>query len=673
MSESNKLWDYFMQWAMHVTESVKVKEDFKGQMAQIKQVTKNDKSGLITTILDFMIHSATVPFTFETGNSNFNNILENWKKNINKDVSPDIPRGIRSLTSQIYRERWYPSIIVVKMRWENVGGWILPTKIWTLNGSQIRIEEKEVGALGGLEYFLGDSDKPIKATANESLIIRKPYNNWYDPKVTPYLVKRGTLFNGLVKHELLTKQADVLEEIIPYILSIKGGNDAMLKQGVLPTKKEMEDIEEEIKKVKQKKRKTYGEGSSTAKLNYSVDLEHLLPDMTKFFNSDIVAPYDRNLLSSLGLIELQGFSKSREETVFNPKVLVEEVKDAVIDTAMIYEEIVMQIAEKNKKKHSKFLQNNINVVPGTIKAFITDGMKILARGAYDRGLIDKRSYVEDYLDLNFETVVSRRDIERQRNLERRMYPYVILNQEKDATDIVDIESPEDTKEQLPEKIKTEKDIDATYECLDPYCNAVLQIPVEATEGSNIRCSECGNIAHFYELNARKHKKKQPKSYATIDELPDSVKSPLPVGAQMIWLKTFNAVTDKTADEVQAETDAWSAVSEKYKKVSDKKKWSKKASFTDYKSQMSPSVYKFFSNIYDSGLEKGKSKSNSLETALAFVEKVCKKNNKGTWVKDKSLTKDQLDSIDSPDVMNSLLDLELKERKLKLLDKLLENK
>jgi cation transport regulator len=386
----------------------------------------------------------------------------------------------------------------------------------------------------------------------------------------------------LVKHELLTKQADVVEEIIPYILSIKAGNDEMLKRGILPTAEEMAEIENEIKNVKEKKLKTYGKGTTTGKFNYSVDLEHLLPDMTKFLNEAVVAPLDRNLLASLGLIELQGFAKSREETVFNPKVLVEEIKDAVADTAMIYQEIAMQILERNKFLHSRLVTNNIEVVPGTIKAFITNDMKILARSAYDRGVLDKKSFVEDFLDLNFETIVTRRDIERRRNLIERTYPYVIMNQEQNPADL----SPEETKEQSPEKIKTEKDIEGQYDCLDPYCNAVLEVPEETTESCQVQCPDCGNITHFYELNARKHreedkKKKKRKKvynqapYEKIDDLPDSVKNVLPVGAQMIWLRVFNSVLDKTGDEERAIKSAWSSVSEKYKKVEDKKKWVKK--------------------------------------------------------------------------------------------------
>ena len=50
---------------------------------------------------------------------------------------------------------------------------------------------------------------------------------------------------------------------------------------------------------------------------------------------------------------------------------------------------------------------------------------------------------------------------------------------------------------------------------------------------------------------------------------------------------------------------------------------------------------------------------------------CKKNDNGIWVKNKSITKDQIASVNDSDVMDKLLDMELKQRKLQLLDKLLQ--
>lgn len=566
MSVDTTLWNTFINWAFGVRKKVKIPSGFKDQVIEINKVLKNDKTGVVSTVFEYMVKSGTVDYKFESNNSNFNKILDEWKKNVNSGFSIDVCPGLRDVTTQYLRERWTSSLIGVKIKWARIGSFILPEKIWILNGSQINIEEKSPGVIGGIEYTLGKDNIPLINTSTETTIIKKPYNQWYEPKVTPYFVKKGTLFNALVKSEILEKQAEAVEEIIPYILSIKAGNDEMLKQGKLPTKKNLDDIEESIKKSRDKKRNTYGEGTTTAKLNYSVDLDHLLPDMTKFLNDTIIKPIDRNLLSSLGLVELEGFASNRQESIFNPKMLVEEVKDAVTDLGALYSQIAQLIVEKNKEAHSRFLSGGINIVPGKIKSFITNDMRILARSAYDRGLIDKKTFDEDYLELDFETVVSRRDIERRRNLEQRLYPYIIMNQEKDEPNLTkDLDTNDTTKEESPEKIKTEKDIDASFECLDPYCTAVLEIPEEATDSSVIRCPECGNQCHYADINYSKKKRHSGiKKYheAPFDknsELPSEVKNNMSSELQTIFREVWNDSFERNNNEERAFKDAWSVI------------------------------------------------------------------------------------------------------------------
>lgn len=570
-TNNDPMWNMFVNWLFSVRNSVEVRSDFKGQVDQVKSLLRNDKTGLVSTILEFMIHSASVDMRYETGNPTFDNVLKDWQLNINKNFSIDIPRGMKSFTAQYFRERWTSSLIAVKVRWGNFNGFMMPTKIWVLNGAQVKTEEEKNGVLGGLRYKLGN-DTVLQNTPNESILIRKPFNSWYEKQVTPYLVKSGALFNGLVKSELLSKQADVIQEIIPYILSIKAGNDAMFNDGVTPSAEDLTKIEDSITNSKEKKLKQAGHGTRIAKMDYSVDLEHLLPDMTKFLNDTIIKPIDRNLLSSLGLVELEGFSGSRQEAILNPKVLVEEVKDGVSDYVLLQEEITQMIVDRNKDNHPKFLSNKISVVPASIKAFITNDMRILARSAYDRGLIDKKSFDEDYLGLDFETVVTRRDIERRRNLEERMFPYVILNQDDgDQPDTTG--NPEDVKEQTPEKQKTEKDMEGSFECLNPLCKAILEIPEEATDDNRIRCPECGNIEHLHEIKAKHHykkdKKKKKSQKATEEyfqapfdknsELPSSVKDNMTQELQTIFRRVFNDSFDRYNDEDRAFSDAWPVI------------------------------------------------------------------------------------------------------------------
>jgi len=161
-------------------------------------------------------------------------------------------------------------------------------------------------------------------------------------------------------------------------------------------------------------------------------------------------------------------------------------------------------------------------------------------------------------------------------------------------------------------------------------------------------------------------------YESIDDLPDNVKNVLPVSAQLIWLRVFNSILKETGDEDRARRGAWSKVKEKYEKSPSSKKWVKKASLEDYESIMSPYTYNFFKEIYNTAIDQSSSTDKAIKTALAIVERVSTKNKKGIWVKDKTLTKGQIQALDNSDFVEKIIDIELKEKKLKLIDKLLEN-
>jgi len=362
----------------------------------------------------------------------------------------------------------------------------------------------------------------------------------------------------------------------------------------------------------------------------------LIPDLTKIFDPKITASADKNLLAGLGMIELQGFSSNRQETILNPKVLIEEVKDAVADWASLLEEVMYEMLERNKQAHPKMANNEIRVVPSKIKSFITDDMRAMLRSMYDRGILSKQTGAEDVADLDFEVEVERRKKENARNLDKEMKPPVIQNLEQ----FTDPELEDQNKKPgTPEA--------------DNFNQAILE--------------------HFgkYKKDYKKKKttNRTKKAFETIDELPEELKSSLPIPAQLLFIKSYNDYESNDMDE--SLEYAWNELNKVFEKQTDG--WVKRSTIAEYKDSMSAFVYQYFTDIYQIALDKSKSEDNALTTALAVVEKFCRKNEKGIWVKDRSVTKDQIASIDDPEVMDKLLDMELKQRKLQLLDKILENK
>ncbi len=753
-----------------------VKKDFPEQVEQIDILLNNDNTGLVSTIIDFMIHSSTVNMKIETQNEPLNKFLNNWQNTIlNTNVNIDIPSGLRALSTENFRERWRSSQLALKVIWgkrkfENQGTLIIPTKMWFLDGASIFTESS--GALNTRKFFTKINGKKVelKNKPLESIFIRKPYTSWHQDKVTPYLTKRGTVFNALVKNAIVQKQSDVIETIIPLILQIKAGNDELSLQGLGVSEKAFKKLKEGLVDAKQRFDETHNFGDLIASLRHDVNLEYLIPDISKIFDDKIVRSTDRNLLSSLGLIELQGFSSDRQEAILNPKVLVEEVADAVMDWADLLQDVMLEMMEKNRVKHPNIANNEIQVIPGIVKAFITDDMRSMLRSLYDRGVISKQTGVEDIAGLNFEVQVNRRTKEDERDLQTIMKPPIIQNLEQH----VDVENLEDqdklpntpesdnfnnailkeyfsrehikrrkkkkkcvptkdkkcppksqpnptysdyiiqTPDDLPDEIKKlsfpaqltyfmtynnavdleDKHPDEAHklamESIQIFLTSGKDVIVDAETEEEIKCESCDAIFDYnsqpetsmgvvecpichetVDQTGKKHKKKKKiiAPFKNIDELPNNVKNVLPITAQMLWMKVFNSIFNETGDEERAIRGAWSAVSKEYEKVPDKNKWVKKAKLEDYKSEMSGFAYRLFVEMYNTSFEHCSSNENSIKTALAIIKKVCNKNKDGIWVKDKTLSKAEIEKLDKPDFVSRILDLELKEEKLKLLKKL----
>jgi len=539
---------YFLN-TLRSYDKTKIPTDYHGQMTLIDKVLKDDHSSLVRTLYNFMINAATVDYNFETGNNNLDKRLTLWKENVNNGVSFDIQPGLRALSEQYFRERWRSSFLILNIQFEEVDDWMLPTKMWFMDGAQINVTGN-TNVLGGYKYHIGKkaTNKPLIAKNNRQILVRKPYNMWYDKWPTPYLISTGAIYHALSKNIILSKQNDLMAEVIPFMLLNKVGNDIMAKQGNLPNETELKDIENKVKKMSNNYKCYQGDGTTIGTFPYDVEFSQMIPDVTKFINEDILKPSDRNLLASMGMIEMEGFAKSRQETILNPKVMVEEVTDAVLDWRDMLKEVAKMTWEMNQDAHPKDTNRRIRVVPGLIRAFLTNDDKVLIRSAFDRGSVGHQDFVT-ILPFDWETTMNRRIRERDNGLDEKLYPHVIMNQEQHPND-PDV-NPESTKEETPEKQKSEKD-------------------VETSEIEDFK-----QLPRMQAVQAKSDQELILAPYDTIDELPDSVKNVLPVGAQVIWLKAFNSALEAGNDEETAIKIAWSAVKKKYKKDPKKKKWVKK--------------------------------------------------------------------------------------------------
>jgi len=578
------------------TGKIKVNDTFHGQMGQINGLLENDKTGLVSTILEFMVHASTVDVNFNTKNDNLTKLFNTWKENVNADLNLDIPRGLRGFTEQYFRERWKSSFIAVNLRWHKINGFWMPTRMYVMDGASIYVKNDK-RLLNGNAYYLGNPNneeaEQLKNTENQTILIRKPYNHWYDQYPTPYLVRKGALYHSLFKIKTLERQAEIIQTAFPYQLLIKVGTQEAIKKGMGPTQTDLDTIKEKFQEQKKDFDEHVFSKGLIGAFAGDVNLEELIPDYKKALDEAILKPIDKNILYALGMIEFKGFSSNREEAILNPKVLVEEVEDGVKDYVELLTEIIYQIKLKNRGKYT--VNDKVEVQASMIKTFLTDAMRTLIRSWFDRGIVGQKSALEGTTGLDFETQIRERDYEDKNDLDKKLYPRIVQNVERSPADLTpDNENiPDDKKPGTPESKNYKNACDET-ECITEPMKTIRSIPNEIREELSkdeqriFKCAfnNCFNKATELEYDNYIREKasfeyawKITKEYIEAPykknkDLPENVRNPLPSEAQSVWRNVFNNSVANGDSEDVARKKAWSAVKRGWKK-NDDGKWVKK--------------------------------------------------------------------------------------------------
>ncbi|MFW6173857.1 MAG: ChaB family protein, partial [Elusimicrobiota bacterium] len=478
----------------------------------------------------------------ETGNTNLDETLNNWLASINFELRGKIPVGFQSLAKEYFRERWKgSSFLLLRTLWEEQDGLILPTKLWFVNGEDIKVDNnKDTVRLGEEKYkLLVKKDNPISIpmSENEEIFIQKPFSSWGDDYPTPFLIQRGVYKNMKMLEILAKKGETIIRKALEYLMLMKKGTEKTALDG----RPEFVYSKEDLEAIKSDFKTFLKEGGSNYFTNFDTDIEHLIPDYKKALDSSLYEPIIKRILSGLGLVEIvEGISSTRRESILNPKPFISEIKNGIEDLKTLIQDVLYTIVEKNKDSHPKYFSNRtIKVYSSPIKEFITKDVREHIRSAYDRGNLSKRSYTEVGCDLDFDIEVRRRHNEFKEGLETLLYPHVVQNKEG-------IVSP--TEERRPED-------------LEKYLDKEEKEIVDRTgpEKKNFQSS--------------KDKVYEEAPYQTNKDLPDNVRNSLPARAQTIYRKAFNDALERYGNEGTARKVAWNAVKKVYKKVDDK--WKKK--------------------------------------------------------------------------------------------------
>jgi hypothetical protein len=539
------LFQSFLDW-IYSSGGISVPADYHSRCDAINCMLDNDITGVINTVVDYSIESASdANYSVECSEPTLEKLLNKWFERINIDIA-GVPTGLQALSKEYFKERWQgSSFCILRMKdWEKItvdGITIeVPTTMWFVNGASIYVQ-RPTGAnykLGSDKYFLDPTFKTeIPIGRGEGIVIQKPYNRWFDQYSTPYLVRKGVLKNFLAIKTLQEKSDEVVSKILPYLFMITKGTQGMFDNDVTYSDTELkilvEGVKTELEKYKSEKNKT-----PINAVPFDQKYEHMIPDLTKMVNEDLYRAGYRAILSGLGFVDMLEIAPSRQESRLNPKAFLAEVNDGVNGFKGILLDVIAKIIAKNITAHRKLFNESgkIIIVNNPLRINI-DTMLEALRSGFDRGVVSIKTY-QGVLGVDYDTEKQRREAELKAGDEELFYPHLVVNQES---------TPDNLEKIVPSKPKNEKNENQGKKPGTP-------------ESKNYKSAEL-EMAPY-----------------TLKNLPEFIKS-MTIKCQETFVATFNDVYLKTNEEGKAFAIAYNAAKRCMTKqgyVYDKetKKWNK---------------------------------------------------------------------------------------------------
>lgn len=305
--------------------AIKIPNEFHELAAEIELCTKQDSSGMVNMLADFMINSASnVDYYIETPNKSVTLKLNTWLETLNKDLNhTKVEAGIQALARQYFTERWTKSSLLLN---RSIFGYdksielVVPTMSYFVKGGRVIIEEDtENPKIGAEKYILEINDKEkitLPSQKSELNYIQCPYSRWTDRYPNPFYNERGILHSLKLFNLLTSKSEKIIASAQELLEFIKKGNDRLAVDSKISyTPEVLKDAQQQFNEYKEKTKDNTQ--STPAFVNYDTQFEQLMPDYSKAINEGIYAPIERRILQGFGMVDvLDGTSNSIDKEEF---------------------------------------------------------------------------------------------------------------------------------------------------------------------------------------------------------------------------------------------------------------------------------------------------------------------------------------------------------------------
>jgi hypothetical protein len=454
-------------FSTRMDKELTVETGFYPQVRECYRIWQQGGDNLVSSVLDMYVSSATnygaIIHSDKKAGKIITDIFKYWKDYVvNSGMS--LPTGLDSVYKEWIMESFGSRLCILYVVWDEVEipagsgkRYTVPVTMYVPNAYGIKVVGGNI--LGDHQYYFRtkeemersylstkfsyednyieqyknqdkqkQNDSKLPLNKSHSIYVRALGTRSYENYPIPFLFHRGTAQLIKVKEALRKSDYRTAIGIINDILMIKKGSDELTKLGITYGEKELTALKDLLRERL---------GTSQAFLTtYDTEMKHISPDTQSLLSREKYFEVDKDILASLGLINIR-IEGERRESELNYKGFLLETQGVMKEFKDIMEkDLYMDFVRRNQDAHPELFKefSRLLYIYKPINIWITDEGKRLIKNWYNSGLISKRNAIETTTDMNYDVEKIERQAESAAGDDDTMYPPIIQNQEEKGID-----------------------------------------------------------------------------------------------------------------------------------------------------------------------------------------------------------------------------------------------